>query len=247
MCDIESNGRLGWHGWRHWPDRPIPRATGAWHDLSHRLHNELPVPHVFPKPSYGRITSMPKDRLNITQIEMVCHIGTHVDAPLHLFMDGPAFDQIPLGKLHGQGVVWALDVGRFDEISVDMLAAMRPLAQPGDMVLLHTGWASRFGTDQYLDNPALTVEAAEWLLAQDIKLLGVDFATPDLALPRRAPDFDWPVHKVLLGNGVLIAENLADFGVLAGQRVEIICGALNIEGADGSPARILARTIGASA
>ena len=78
-------------------------------------------------------------------------------------------------------------------------------------------------------------------------MLGVDFATPDLALPRRAPDFDWPVHKVLLGNGVLIAENLADFGVLAGQRVEIICGALNIEGADGSPARILARTIGASA
>ena len=246
MCDVQPNGRLGWRGWRQWPDQPAAQAMGAWHDLSHKLHNELPVPHVFPKPSFGRIASMPKDRLNVTRIDMVCHIGTHLDAPLHIFMDGPGFDRIPLANLSGQGVVWALKVEPFGEITVDMLAAMRPELRPGDMLLLHTGWAQLFGSNRYLDNPALTVEAAQWLVDQDLKLLGVDFATPDLALPKRAPDFDWPVHKILLSNGVLIAENLADFGALSGQRVEIICGALNIDGADGSPARILARPIDAA-
>jgi len=49
------------------------------------------------------------------------------------------------------------------------------------------------------------------------------------------------VHKILLSCGVLIVEHLTGLAPLAGQRVEIIVGAVNIEGADGAPARVLAR------
>lgn len=243
MCEITPAGRTGWRGWRHWPEAVGARPTGPWYDLSHKLNNELPVPHVFPHPHFGRIASMPEARLNITRIEMVCHVGTHLDAPLHLFMDGPGFDQIPSSHLSGQGVVWRLDVAPFAEITAEMLKAKQPRLRQGDMLLLDTGWARRFGRDDYYDNPALTLDAAQWLVDQGVKLLGVDFATPDQALPQRAPDFDWPVHKILLSNGVLVAENLADCSVLTDRRVEIFCGALNVEGADGSPARIMARTV----
>lgn len=243
MCEMHAAGRTGWRGWRHWPEAACARATGPWQDLSHKLNNDLPVPHVFPHPSFGRIASMPEARLNITRIDMVCHVGTHLDAPLHLFVDGPGFDEIPNGHLSGPGVVWQLDLPPFAEITVAMLEARRPRLRPGDMLLLDTGWARRFGRDDYYDNPALTLDAAQWLVDQGVKLLGVDFATPDQALPRRGPDFDWPVHQILLSNGVLVAENLADCSALAGHRVEIVCGALNVEGADGSPARILARTV----
>ena len=181
--------------------------------------------------------------MNVTRIDMVCHIGTHVDAPSHMLADGPDFDQVPASQLHGCGAVWHVDVQPFGSITREMLQAQRPALRDGDMLLLHTGWAQRFGTDSYLDNPALTVDAAEWLVAQGIKLLGLDFITPDLAISRRPPGFDWPVHQVLLSNGVLIAENLAEYGQLAGERIELVCGALNIQGADGSPARILARTV----
>lgn len=243
MCNVSPGGRTGWRGWRHWPDLGSARATGPWHDLSHKLHNALPVPHVFPHPHFGRIASMPEARLNITQIEMVCHVGTHLDAPLHLFTDGPGFDQIPPGHLSGPGVVWQLDLAPFADITVELLRSKQPHLRPGDMLLLHTGWARRFDQADYYDNPALTLDAAQWLVNQGVKLLGVDFATPDQALPRRGPDFDWPVHQILLANGVLVAENLADCAALADHRVEIVCGALNVEGADGSPARILARTV----
>jgi arylformamidase len=243
MCEVTSQGRTGWRGWRSWPEASAARATGPWIDLTHKLNNDLPVPHVFPHPHFGRIASMPEARLNITKIDMVCHVGTHLDAPLHLFADGPGFDEIPHSHLSGAGVVWQLDVEPFADITVAMLEAKRPRLRQGDMLLLSTGWSQRFHRADYYDNPALTLEAAHWLVEQGVKLVAVDFATPDLALPRRGADFDWPVHKILLSQGVLVAENLADCSALADRRVEVFCGALNVEGADGSPARIMARTV----
>jgi arylformamidase len=243
MCDIHPHGRLGWRGWPDYTEQRNHRPTGPWIDLSHVLHSDIPVPHVFPRPKFGRINAMPSDRLNVTHIEMVCHAGTHLDAPSHLFMDAPNFDDIPFKRLHGHGVVWHAEVEPFGLITAEQLAAMSPAALPGDMVLLDTGWSALWCTDAYMDNPSLTPEAAQWLVDKKVKLLGVDFATPDLALEKRGDGFDWPVHKVLLSNGTLVAENVANLGSLAGQRVELLCLGLNIRGADGSPARLVARAV----
>ena len=76
-----------------------------------------------------------------------------------------------------------------------------------------------------------------------MKLLAVDTPTPDLPLDRRAPDFTWPVHRTLLGHGILIAEQLANLRALSGRRVEFVFAPLPIAGSDGSPARVLARPI----
>jgi kynurenine formamidase len=90
-------------------------------------------------------------------------------------------------------------------------------------------------------HPALAVSAARWLVDRGVKLLGLDLPTPDLAVPRRPPGFDWPVHKVLLSSGVLVAEHLTGLRELAGRRVEAIFGLIRIEGADRAPALVLAR------
>jgi kynurenine formamidase len=243
MCDIHPHGRLGWRGW---PDRGAGRTSrplGSWTDLSHPLHDAIPVPYVFPRPAFRRINAMPEQKLNVTQIEMVCHAGTHLDAPSHLFMDAPGFDEIPFERLQGLGVVWSIDVEPFGLITAGQLERMSPPPHEGDIVLLHTGWAERWETETYEDNPSLSLDAAEWLVARKVSLLGVDFATPDLALQKRDGDFDWPVHKALLSNGTLIAENVANLAALSGRRVEVVCGALNIRSADGSPARLIARAV----
>jgi kynurenine formamidase len=158
-------------------------------------------------------------------------------------MDAPDFHEIPFDRLHGHGVVWKIDVVPFALITAEHLAALRPTVNPGDMVLLHTGWSKFWGADAYWENPSLSVDAAEWLVNQKVALVGVDFVSPDLALPKRDKDFDWPVHKTLLSHGTLIAENVANLESLAGQRVELLCPALNIHGADGSPARLTARAV----
>lgn len=71
--------------------------------------------------------------------------------------------------------------------------------------------------------------------------MGVDFATPDLAVNRRSSDFNWPVHHILLSRGILISEHLTNLERISGLRIEAMFLALNIEDSDGAPARVIAR------
>jgi kynurenine formamidase len=184
---------------------------------------------------------LPADPINVTEIQMVVHIGTHVDAPCHFFSDGPAFDAIPLMRLYGPGVVWRLDLPPDSLIEVAHLEAARPQLRPGDILALEPGWAERFGTEEYEYHPSLSPDAADWLVRQRVKLLAVDFATPDLPVCRRPPGFNWPVHHRLLCEGVLVCEHLRGHAPLAGHRTEFMFNALNIVGSDGAPVRVLAR------
>src|SRR5690606_3350544 len=104
-------------------------------------------------------------------------------------------------------------------------------------------WAPKVRTEAYERHASLTPEAAEWLLAKQVKMVGVDFATPDLATSNRPEGFDWPVHQTLLPHGILIAEHVNNLGLLSNRRVEVIFAGLSIIGSDGAPARAMARAI----
>jgi arylformamidase len=214
-----------------------------WRDLTHVLRETMPKLPIFAAPVIRKLRSTPEDPMNITEITVACHVGTHVDAPCHFIHGAPSVDQVPLDRLYGEAVVWALDVAPEGVVEVEDLARARPRAQPGDIVILDTGWWRHFEEPLYDRHPSLSVPAARWLVAQGVKLVGVDFGTPDLAVPLRSPGFDWPVHRVLLGAGVLIVEHVTNIGDLAGQRVDVVCLPLPIAGADGSPVRMIARPL----
>lgn len=71
-------------------------------------------------------------------------------------------------------------------------------------VLIHTGWASHWRTDQYFEgHPFLTQEAATYLRDAGARLVGIDwFNIDDIADGRR------PVHTALLGADIPIVEHL---------------------------------------
>jgi kynurenine formamidase len=227
--------------WQGWPAASTVGAASGWIDLSHPLRTDLSRIGFFPEARFERIMSLATDRVNVTEMQMVCHFGTHIDAPCHFIADGPAVHELPLERLCGPGVVWSLPCEPYQVIGPERFETARPAPLPGDIVLLDTGWAQCFGSERYDQNPCLSVAAAAWLVAHAVKLIGVDFATPDLAVNRRPPGFDWPVHHVLLSQGVLIAEHLTNLDALAGKRIEVMFLALNIEGADGAPCRVIAR------
>jgi kynurenine formamidase len=223
-----------WQGWN-------TKATAEWIDLSHPLRADLSRIAFFPEARFERIMSMPKDPMNATEMRMVCHFGTHVDAPCHFIPDGPAFHEIPIDRLCGPGVVVRLECKPYATIEPETLAAAATDLRPDDILLLDTGWAAHLGTPLYDQHPCLSVAAAEWLVERRVKLIAIDFATPDLAVNRRPAGFDWPVHHVLLSQGVLIAEHLTNLRALRSARVEVLFLALNIEGSDGGPCRVVAR------
>ena len=244
MCDsAESPPAAGWRGWTTSDEVRPATAAGDWVDLTWPLSPSVPRLASFPPPSIGRFKSMPEDPFNATELSMVVHLGTHVDSPSHFIVDGPAMHEVPLARLMGTGVVWKIDVPLEGLIEADDLERMEPRVRPGDIVVLDTGLARHAGTSDYDRHAAVSVAAAEWLVAHDVKLLAVDAPTPELPLTARPEAFDWPVHHTLLRDGVLIAEQVTNTGPLTGRRVELLFLPLNIVGGDGAPARVLGRPI----
>jgi len=244
MCDSHRPLVRAWKGWLPLPEPTGEAGNGPWTDLTHPLTEDLSRSPAFPKPVFRKLLSM-KDgaNANITEIQMVVHHGTHVDAPSHFMIDGPTFEQIPIDRLYGTAVIWRIDKGPLGIITADDLKAARPKLKPGDMVLLDTGWSQYVNTETYEDHPSLSIDAAEWLVDHQVKLLGVDFSTPDLTAHKRPSGFTWPVHQILLSRGLLVAEHLTNLSGLANRRVEAMFLAIPIAGSDGAPARVLARAL----
>lgn len=243
MCDNPHQIGTGWKGWCALPPSQPGMPTGPWRDLTYPLGHAVPRASVFPQPVFRRIKSLPDDSLNVTEMQMVVHVGTHVDAPRHFFVDGPAFHEIALDRLCGPGVVLRIDRGAGEAITVEDLQPFDAVVRPGDIVAIDTGWSQYAGTPQYHDHPYLAPDAARWLVDHGVKLAAFDVPTPDLPVSRRPDHYDWPAHHVLLSHGVLVSENVCGLTGLAGQRLEFAFVALNIEESDGAPARVMARPV----
>jgi kynurenine formamidase len=111
--------------------------------------------------------------------------------------------------------------------------------QPGDAVIVHTGWGRLWGKDnaRYAKtNPGLGVAAAEWLAKQDPMLVGADNA-PINVTPDTDPQLSNPVHQIMLVvNGIHLLENLELEELAARQAYEfaLIVQPLKIQGGTGS-------------
>ena len=230
-----------WQGWMELDEPPQIRAGSQWLDLSHPYVNDMPRINFFPAPRFEQIMARPANPLNVTEIQLACHVGTHVDAPIHFIADGPSMEQIPLERLYGPGVVWRLEVEPYALIQPQDFQRMEPGLRPGDILILDTGYWENFFDQPYDRHASLSEAAAQWLVDQKVKLLGVDLPTVDLPTSQREKGFNWPVHYILLSHGVLVSEHLTNLRPLAGRRIEAMFLPLNVPGADGAPARVVAR------
>ena len=241
MCEPAPKKITSWKGWRDLPAPAIGAGRGPWIDLSHPLTEDLSRIAHFPRPTFRKFSTKPPNNSNVTEIQMVVHFGTHVDAPCHWINGAPAMDQVPLERFYGPGVVWHIDAGDRGAIGTAELERASPRMQVGDIVLIDTGWWRYMNTERYEEHPFLTGEACDWLVTRGAKLVGMDNSSPDQASHYRSKDYDFPVHNTLLGSGVLIAEHVTRLTALAGNRVEIMFLPINIAGCDGGPARAIAR------
>jgi kynurenine formamidase len=119
------------------------------------------------------------------------------------------------------------------------LAKQNLTLQPGDAVIIHTGFGKLWGKDNARygkGNPGIGVAAAEWLAKQNPMLVGGD--TPPVEVnPNPDPQISLPIHQIMLViNGIHLLENMK-LDELAAKRVyefAFIIEPLKIQGATGS-------------
>jgi kynurenine formamidase len=212
-------------------------------DLSQPIWTGMPRIRVLPEVAVQPVRRISEGHpLNISELRLATHAGTHVDAPWHFVPNGRTIDQIPLSELCGSAVVVPVNRKAREPIpAADLEASPEPI-RPGDIVVLATGWGARFESAEYEEHPYVSEDAAQWLVQRRVKMLGLDLITVDLPQAMRPTPFAYPVHHTLLENDVLIIENLTNLDPLRGRRVQLYAFPLAVRGADGAQARVVAET-----
>jgi arylformamidase len=203
------------------------------YDISISLSPDLPY---FPGDPPVRIEPVTRitlgDPANVTHLSLSTHSGTHVDVPRHYNDHGISVDHLPLTLLIG--TTYLADLRGVAEVGRKELERL-PLAGM-ERLIIRTDNSHLWDRPGFCeDYTSLTNDGAEFLLSTGVRLVGIDY----LSIERFRSDGG--VHRLLLGNGVVILEGLNLDGVEQGS-YELICLPLKIRGGDGAPARAVLRS-----
>lgn len=194
-------------------------------DISVPIRDPMPIYEGNPGVRLYQVQSLEEDGVNVTGLDLGCHTGTHVDAPLHHIADGAAAETLPLDLLVGPAHVvdaTSLD-GPIDETSLTRL----DLPDDAERILLKTPNSRLWDRPDFTrDFIRLTGGGARFLVGHGVRLVGLDYLSIG----------DREAHRELLGAGVVPVEGLNLRHVEPGE-YDFVCLPLRLVGADGAPAR----------
>lgn len=194
-------------------------------DLSHKFTAQMPVYPGDQAPSLEKM-KLENVECNDYRVETGMHVGTHIDAPLHMIPGAKRICDFPIEHFFGK--VHLLDAVGKDKIDVDLLDNSN--IEKGDIVFVKTLHSEKFRSEEYYkEYPLVTEEFAQRLVDLGVKIFGVDTPSPDVA--------PFPVHKLLFQNDILLIENLNNLKDLPGI-FNVAALPINFE-AEASPVRVV--------
>jgi arylformamidase len=203
-------------------------------DLSHSIVSDMPQWPGDDQPlCLHRRSLHGADSHMSSALELGCHVGTHIDAPLH-FLDGQqGLHEMPVNRFVGRGVVVRAgdgDTARAltpaDVAGVDLAAA--------DFVLFATGWDRHWGLPRYYREWSwLSPELATLMAGADLKGVGLD--TPSLD-----PFGGQAAHDICAAAGMVNVENLAALERLPDTGFTLFVLPLKLHATEASPVRAVA-------
>lgn len=216
-------------------------AGSSWFELSHQIHPGMQTfPVSWHRPvDFVSLGTLEEVGRRTTHVHIGTHSGTHIDAPSHFIENGNTISDFPLERFSSRAVLLDLrDMVAGQAVDVDRLRNTAvSSALPGESILINYGWSMHYGTEKYYpQQPFLSKAAMEYLLGFSPTMIGYDVAMPDDPKHSRGSDCDSPMHKLALGNDVLLLENLK-FPDNIPESFELFAFPLNLKDLDGSPVR----------
>jgi kynurenine formamidase len=163
----------------------------------------MPVYPNDPKPKFKQTSYINKNGYNEFQIKTNMHVGTHMDAPLHMINKGKNLCEYPPEHFFGKGHL----IDARNQKSIDAYLLKNNKISKGDIVFIMTGFYKKFNTPEYYKNfPVISDAFTKKIIKLGVKIIGMDTPSPD-----KEP---FAIHKLLLKNDVLIIENLTNLELL---------------------------------
>ena len=212
-------------------------------DLTHTIDNNMPVYPGTEGPSIAQATTYEEDGYKETQLHMLSHVGTHMDAPAHLLGGHKTLDEFGPEQFIGKALI--VDVRHLkegDRITMnEVLAKGKEAAEKAEFLVFMTGWDKRWGDLSYFgDYPVVTDEVADFAIATGKKGMAFDVIGLD-----PISDLNLTLHKKVFGaSDMVIIENLCNLDqveeITGGKEFTLIATPIKYKNADGAPIRALA-------
>ena len=230
----------------------IPDGKTLVVDMTYAINDKLPAWPGDEHPFEAKVNATVEKNGYFTRSFCILeHYGTHMDAPAH-FPPGKAFlNEIP--EMHFFGPAVVIDVRpeavkdsdyRLTVVRVEKWEAQHGRITPGSIVLLRTGWSSRWPDQTRYRNmdakgvmhfPGYSVNAAKLLIERGAVGLGIDTLSIDYGASK-----DFEVHRVDLPAGLYNLENLANMDNVPEAGAFLIAAPMKLEGGSGGPVRVFA-------
>ena len=201
------------------------------HDITRTVHSGMPVWPGDPEVRLEWLSQISEGgSVNLTQIHMCAHSGTHIDMPSHFLDEGENLDDLDLNILIGIARVVLVP----DDIVAINETFLRTISMDGVERVLFKTSKTAFEKAQTLsfnqNFVALDASGARFLAETSCKLVGID--TMSVAL------FDDPEggHLPLLEAGIVALEGINLEGVEPGE-YQLIALPLRLGGREGAPVR----------
>lgn len=215
MRRIDIGGTLKHHMWSV-EGNPFPLVEVA----------ELPtLPHL-PYPVYAQTVFMPGQA------------STYLETAAHMNPDRIKINELPLERLFTEAVVLKIPLGADAHITAALIQqALREAGEtlhPGDSLLIGTGWDAKWDDPDFLLYPPhFTGEAIDWILRQEIGLLGCDSPLWD---GRRDPQNFFPRF---FQSDVLLLAPVVNLFSIQRPRVHLVTLPTKVAGACAAPCRAI--------
>jgi kynurenine formamidase len=227
-----------------WRRRCAPLRVRRVIDLSHRVDEDTQVYPGDPAVRLEPATTIAVDGVNVLNVHIGSHSGTHVDAPYHFIENGERIDTMDVRLFFGLAVF--MDVrgkGPRERITVEDLRPYEGRLSEGVVAVLRTGWDEHYGTARYYDHPFLDRRAAQLIVDAGVRTVAIDALNVDETVLEGPHPEGYPAHHLILGAGGVIAENLTNLEAVDFPDPFLSLLPVRLGGSDGAPVRAVAMEI----
>jgi len=223
----------------------------AVEDMTHELHENFPTYFGVSGFSMEQKFNWAEHKLNLFELAVNEHTGTHIDAPLHFSEDGLSVAEIPVSNLVVPLCV--IDIKSRAAQNADTQVTPEDIkawiSANGDIpdnacVAMNSGWDSKTNTDEYRNAdaegkqhyPGFHIDAVTMLM-EETKAMSL--ASDTLSLDHGISS-DFATHYAWLPTGRFGIENIANLDKVPASGATLVVGAPKHRGGTGGPARIFA-------